>query len=62
MVTLQKIHDLLEHVAFPATKDEILATLTRLGVAEQILERVRTLPEYRYGSVDSVLDALRGQE
>jgi hypothetical protein len=62
MVTLQKIRELLERVAFPTTKDEILATLTRLDAPAQVIERVQTLPEYRYGSVDSVLDTLRRQE
>ena len=49
-------------MVLPATPEEIAAALERGGVSEDALARVRTLPEHRYGSVDAVMDALRGLE
>jgi len=62
MVTIQQIRTVLERVAFPAEKAEILMTLHRLEAPPEMIERVQHIPEYRYGSVDTVLDALRGLE
>ncbi len=59
MITLPQLRSILEHVAFPATKAEIVETARRLDESDEAIARLQTLPEYRYGSVDTVLDALR---
>ena len=60
MLTLPEMRTVLQQVAYPATREEILLTLAAQDMPEEFLTRLRKLPEYRYGSVDTVMDALRG--
>ena len=62
MFKLQDLHTLLMRAAYPATKAELLDFIRKEGYPEAAAERLHALPDgdYRYGSVDSVLDALRG--
>ncbi|MHB9110971.1 MAG: DUF2795 domain-containing protein [Armatimonadota bacterium] len=62
MLTLPEMHTLLQRISYPATPRELADELRELQAPEEAIERVRTLPEHRYGSVDSVMDALRGME
>ena len=59
-ITLPEMHSLLVRVVYPATRDEIAAALARDGAPEEAIARVRTLPPHRYGSTDTVMEALRG--
>jgi len=61
MVTLQEIRVLLQRVDYPATREEVLAAAERRGAPAAVTQRLRALPEHRYGSVDAVMDALRGR-
>ena len=60
MVTVQQIGEMLTRVDFPATREELIAALVRLQAPEEVIERLGHIPEYRYGSVNTVLDALHG--
>ncbi len=60
MHVLEALRPLLQRVDYPADKAEILHTVRVLGAPPELLDRLATLPDYRYGSADSVLDALRG--
>ena len=62
MLTLPELHTLLQRIPYPATPRELADELRKLQAPEEAVERVRALPDNRYGSVDSVMDALRGQE
>ena len=62
MLTLPEMHTLLERISYPATPQELAEALQRLQAPEEAVVRVRALPEHRYGSVDAVMDALRGME
>ena len=62
MVTMQVIHTLLQRVNFPARKDDIIEQMRGMDAPEAVIDRLRQLPENYYGSTDSVMDALRGQE
>ncbi len=59
MVTIQQIGEMLLQSAFPATREELLAAMLRLDAPEEVLERLKHIPDDRYGSINSVLDALR---
>ncbi len=61
-ITLSEMHALLIRVEYPATRDEIAAALTRGGASAEAIARVRALPEHRYGSTDTVMEALRNLE
>ena len=60
--TLEQLHTVLMRITFPSSKEEILEQLRRLGEMDEVLERLRSLPEHFYGSVDTVMDTLRGLE
>ena len=62
MLTIQDMHTLLQRVTYPATPPELAEELRRAGAPEEAIARVLQLPEHRYGSVDAVVDALRGSE
>lgn len=59
MVKLQEIHAIVTRISFPASKEEILDYVRKEGYPDEIRQRLETLPEYRYGSANSVMDALR---
>ena len=61
MLTLPEIRTVLMRVAFPATPEEMIRTATVEQAPDELLARLRTLPQHRYGSLDAVIDALRGQ-
>ncbi len=61
-ITVTELHALLRRVVFPATPEEIAAALQRAGAPAAALARLRALPAHRYGSIDAVMDALRGLE
>jgi hypothetical protein len=46
-------------VDFPATKGEILVRAKHQGAPEDMLRQLERLPEYMYGSVNTVMEALR---
>jgi len=56
------MHTVLMRITFPSSKEEILDQVRHLGATDEMLERLRSLPEHFYGSVDTVIDALRGLE
>ena len=62
MLTIQDMHTLLQRMTFPATPQELAEELRRMEAPDEAIARVQTLPENRYGSVDSVVDALRTLE
>ena len=62
MITLHQIHALLVRMEFPATKAELLEQAMKMGAPSAALQRLRGLPDYFYGSVDTVMDALKGEE
>lgn len=62
MPTLQEMRTMLERLEFPADKADMLHMLTLMDAPASVLETIRTLPDHRYGSVDTVMDALRGEE
>lgn len=61
MVTLPEMHAVLQRLVYPATRDELLTAARKLEVSEAVIARLETLPEHRYGSVNTVMDTLRGQ-
>lgn len=62
MLTLPEMRTLLQRATYPATPRELAEELQRMQAPEEAVARVRALPEHRYGSVDAVMDALRGME
>ena len=62
MITLQQMHALLVRMEFPATRAELLEQAMKMGAPSAALQRLRALPDYFYGSVDTVMDALHGME
>jgi hypothetical protein len=61
MHVIEALRPLLQRVAYPADRAEILHTLRALDAPPELLDRVATLPDARYGSADTVLDLLRGR-
>lgn len=59
MLTLMEIRAVLQRADYPATREDLIAQVRRMEGPEEIISRLRTLPEHRYGSTDTVLDALR---
>jgi hypothetical protein len=62
MVTLHEIHDILTHIDFPATKADLIHQATAREAPPPVIARLRELPEFYYGSVNTVMDTLRGEE
>ncbi len=62
MALLEEIHTILMRVPYPATKEELIAAVREMGEPEAVVTQLQRLPEYRYGSVNSVMDALRAEE
>lgn len=60
MAVLHELHTILQRLDYPLTREEIIAAVRDAHVPEEHLRRVQSLPEHMYGSVDSVMDALRG--
>ncbi|MHB9134624.1 MAG: DUF2795 domain-containing protein [Armatimonadota bacterium] len=61
-LTLEDMHTILQRLEYPATREDLIDMAARTQAPQEAIDRLRTLPEYRYGSVDSVMDALRGLE
>lgn len=62
MLTVQQIGEMLALCAFPATREELIAAMQRLDAPADVLQRLECIPDYRYGSLNSVLDAIRAQQ
>lgn len=62
MISLHDLHDIISRAVFPASKDELITFVKKEGYPREAVQRLETLPEYMYGSADSVMDALRNLE
>ncbi|HEY3377479.1 MAG TPA: DUF2795 domain-containing protein [Armatimonadota bacterium] len=62
MITMQAIHTILMRFAYPSSKEELLRQAVQQNVPTSVIEQLSRLPENMYGSLDSVMDALRGLE
>lgn len=62
MPALEEIHTVLQRLEFPATKEELIDQARRRDAPVWMLDRLHALPEHRYGSVDTVMDALRHRD
>lgn len=60
MVTLPELHNIVTRFTFPSTKDELIEQAKKRQVSQEVLDRLQQLPEHYYGSVDTVIDTLRG--
>lgn len=59
MLTLQEMRTILARAYYPASKAELIRFVRAEGYPEDVVRRLETIPEYEYGSVDTVMDALR---
>jgi len=59
---LEEVHTLLQRIEYPTTKEDILTQLRIMDAPDDVINRVMLIPEYRYGSVNTVMDAVQNLE
>ena len=59
---LEELHAILQRIDYPATKEQILDLVRRRGTLGDAVARLQALEDVMYGSVDTVMEELRGRE
>lgn len=59
MARLEEIREVILHFDFPASKEQIIEMASKAEAPDDVMERLQCIPEYYYGSVNSVMETLR---